>query len=77
VKDNLEIHYEGEHGNGVFMLKPGAFCRIPPGVRHELSNPSKMDETVSLLIQASQEDFDYVPAPFRTIEAALPFSPRT
>jgi hypothetical protein len=30
-----------------------------------------------LLVQASQEGFDYVPAPFRTIEAALPFSPRT
>jgi len=77
VKGNLEIRYEGQDGNGVFMLKLGAFCRMPPGVRHELSNPSKTDETVFLLIQASQEDFDYVPAPFRKIEAALPFSPRS
>ena len=49
VKGNVEIRYEGQHGNGVFVLKPGAFCRVPPGVRHELSNPSKTDETVFLL----------------------------
>ena len=30
VKGNLEIRYEGEHGHGVFVLKPGAFCRMPP-----------------------------------------------
>ena len=77
VKGQLEIRYEGQHGNGVFVLKPGAFCRMPPGVRHELSNPSKTEETIFLLVQASQEGFDYVPAPFRTIEAALRFSPRT
>jgi mannose-6-phosphate isomerase-like protein (cupin superfamily) len=77
VKGNLEIRYEGQHDNGSFVLKPGAFCRMPPGVRHEISNPSKTDETVFLLVQASQEGFDYVPASFRTIEAALPFSPRS
>jgi mannose-6-phosphate isomerase-like protein (cupin superfamily) len=76
VKGNLEIRYEGEHGNGVFALKPGAFCRMRPGVRHELSNPSKTDEACFLLVQALQERFDYMPAPFRTIEPALPFSPR-
>lgn len=64
MKGEVEIRYEGQHGNGLFVLKPGAFCRIPPGVRHEISNPSKTDETVFLLVQASQEDFDYVPVPF-------------
>jgi mannose-6-phosphate isomerase-like protein (cupin superfamily) len=77
VKGNVEIRYEGQHGNGVFVLRPGAFCRMPPGVRHEISNPSKTDEACFLLVQASHEDFDYVPASFRTIDAALPFSPRT
>jgi len=77
VQGDLEIRYEGQHGNGVFVLKPGAFCRMPPDVRHELSNPSKTDETIFLLVQASQEGFDYVPAPFRATEAALSFSPRT
>jgi mannose-6-phosphate isomerase-like protein (cupin superfamily) len=77
VKGNVEIRYEGQHGNGVFVLRPGAFCRMPPGVRHEISNPSKTDEACFLLVQASREDFDYVPASFRTIDAALPFSPRT
>jgi hypothetical protein len=77
VKGNLEIRYKGEHGNDMFVLKPGAVCRMPPGVRHELSKPSKTDETVFLFVQASQEGFDYVAAPFRTIEATLPFSPRS
>jgi len=77
LKGEVEIRYEGQQDSGVFVLKSGAFCRLPPGVRHEISNPSKTDETVFLLVQASQEGFDYVPAPFRTIEAALPFSPRS
>jgi mannose-6-phosphate isomerase-like protein (cupin superfamily) len=77
VKGDVEIRYEGQHGNGVFVLKPGAFCRMPPGVRHEISNPSKTDEACFLLVQASLEGFDYVPASFRTIEPALPFSPRS
>ena len=77
LKGSLEIRYEGQHGSGVFVLKPGAFCRMPPGVRHELSNPSKTEETVFLLVQASQEGLDYAAAPFRMIEAALPFSPRS
>ena len=77
VKGDVEIRYEGQHGNGVVVLKPGAFCRMPPGVRHEVSNPSKTDEAWFLLVQASQEGFDYMPAPFRTIEAALSFSPRS
>jgi len=77
VKGDLEIRYEGQHGNGLFVLKPGASCRMPPGVRHEVSNPSKTDEAFFLLVQASHEGFDYVPVPFRTTEAVLPFSPRT
>jgi mannose-6-phosphate isomerase-like protein (cupin superfamily) len=75
IKGNLEIRYEGESGNGVFVLKPGAFCRVPPGVRHELSNQSKTDETLFLLVQATCSEFDYVSVPFRTMETALPFSP--
>jgi hypothetical protein len=47
---------------------------MPPDVWHEIANPSKTDEACFLLVQASQESFDYVPAPFRTVEAALPFS---
>jgi len=76
VRGELEIRYEGLHGNGLFMLKPGAFCSVPPGVRHEISNPSMTDEAFFLLVHASYEGFDKVPAPFRAIEAALPFSPR-
>ena len=77
VRGELEIRYEDPHGNGLFILKPGAFCSVPPGVRHEVSNPSMTDEAFFLLVHASYEDFDNVPAPFRTSGAALPFSPRS
>ena len=77
VKGELEIRYEGQRGNGLFVLKPGAFCSMPPGVRHEVSNPSKTDEAFFLLVHASYEGLDNVPMPFRATEAALPFSPRT
>jgi len=58
-------------------LKPGAFCSMPPGVRHEVSNPSKTDEALFLIVHASHDGYDYVPVPFRETEAALPFSPRS
>ena len=77
VRGELEIRYEGQHGNGMFLLKPGAFCSVPPGVRHEVSNPSTTDEAFFLLVHASYEGFDSVLAPFCATEAALPFSPRT
>ena len=76
VKGVLEIRYEGAHGDGVFVLKPGAFCSMPPGVRHEVSNPSKTDEAFFLIVHASHEGYDYVPVAFRRTQAALPSSPR-
>jgi len=71
VKGQLEIRYEGRHGNGLFVLKPGAFCSMPPGVRHEVFNPSMTDEGFFLLVHASYEGFDNVPTPFRAMRAAL------
>ena len=76
VVGRLEIRYESHHCSGLFVLKPGAFCSVPPGVRHEVSNPSKTDEALFLLVHASYEGFDHVPLPFRVTEAALAFSPR-
>lgn len=66
VKGELEIRYAGPHGNGRFVLKPGAFCSVPPGVRHTVSNPSKTDEAFFLLVHAEHERYDYVPEPDRT-----------
>ncbi len=77
VKGNIEIRYESQHGNGLFVLKPGAFCSMPPGVRHEVSNPSNTDEAFFLLVHASYEGCDDVLAPFRSTQPALPFSPRS
>jgi mannose-6-phosphate isomerase-like protein (cupin superfamily) len=77
VKGEVQIRYEGQHGNGVFVLKAGAFCSVPPGVRHEVSNPSTMDEALFLLVHAPYDGYDNVPVPLCETEAALPFSPRT
>jgi len=77
VKGDLEIRYEGQRGNGLFVLKPGAFCSMPPGVRHEISNPSKTDAAFFLLVHSPYEGLDIVPVPFRATQAALPFSPIT
>jgi mannose-6-phosphate isomerase-like protein (cupin superfamily) len=71
VKGTLEIRYEGQLGQGTFDLKPGAFCAMPPGVRHEVYNPSTTDEAFFLLVHAPQEGYDFVPVGFRSIAAAL------
>ena len=76
VRGELEIRYEGQHGDGLFVLKPGAFCSMPPGVRHGVTNPSKTEVAFFLIVHASHAGFDYVPVPFRSTEQALPFSPR-
>jgi mannose-6-phosphate isomerase-like protein (cupin superfamily) len=68
----VEIRYEGQWGKGVFVLKPGTFCGMPPGVRHEVFNPSKTHEALFLLVHAPYQNFDVVPAAFRATEAALP-----
>lgn len=71
VKGPLEIRYEGQHGQGVFELKPGAFCAMPPGVRHEVFNPSHAEEAFFLSVDAPHGGYDFVPADFRHIEPAL------
>ena len=77
VKGELEIRYESQHGNGVFVLKPGAFCSMPPGVRHEVSNPSGTEVAFFLLVHAPYDGLDSVPVLFREMQAVLQFSPRS
>ncbi len=72
VKGLLEIRYEGQRGHGTFKLRPGGFCAMPPGVRHEVFNPSASDEAYFLSVHAPHEGYDYVPVDFRLLEAALP-----
>jgi quercetin dioxygenase-like cupin family protein len=74
VKGEIEIRNEGRHGDGLFVLEPGAFCSLPPGVRHEVSNPSKTEVAFLLLVHASYEGLDNLPVAFRATQAALPFS---
>ena len=60
-----EITYEGQHGSGVVALKPGAFCDMPPGVRHEVRNHSATEDAVFLLVHAPWEGYDNIPVELR------------
>ena len=71
VKGMLEIRYEGQHGHGIFELKPGAFCAMPPGVRHEVFNPSPSDEAFFLIVHAPHDGYDFVPVAFKHMQPAL------
>ena len=76
IRGELEIRYEGQHGKGAFVLRPGGFCSMPPGVRHEVSNRSKTEEAFFLVMHAPHEGYDFVAVPFRGMENALSFSPQ-
>jgi mannose-6-phosphate isomerase-like protein (cupin superfamily) len=71
VQGVLEIRYEGQHGQGIFELKPGAFCVMPPGVRHEVFNPSRSEDAFFLSVHAPHDGYDFVPADFKNIAPAL------
>ncbi len=71
VKGVLEIRYEGQQGHGLFELKPGAFCAMPPGVRHEVFNPSKTDEAFFLIVHAPHDGYDFVPVEFKQMQPML------
>ena len=71
VRGLLEIRYEGQHEQGTFELKPGAFCAMPPGVKHEVFNPSATEEAYFLIVHAPHDGYDFVPVDFRHIAAAL------
>ena len=71
IRGLLEIRYEGQHGNGVFELKPGSFCAMPPGVKHEVYNPSSDEEAYFFIVHAPHEGYDFVPVDFRHVRPAL------
>ena len=70
VAGRTEITYEGQHGSGVVMLKPGSFCDMPPGVRHEVRNASSTEDAVFLLVHAPWEGYDNIPVEFRKASAS-------
>ena len=71
IKGLLEIRYEGQHGNGIFQLRPGSFCAMPPGVTHEVYNPSLDAEAFFFIVHAPHEGDDFVPVDFRHLQPAL------
>ncbi|MCC6535303.1 MAG: cupin domain-containing protein [Burkholderiales bacterium] len=70
IRGLLEIRYEGQHGNGMFELRPGAFCAMPPGVKHEVYNPSADEEAYFFIVHAPHEGYDFVPVEFRHLQAS-------
>lgn len=70
IKGLLEIRYEGQHGNGIFELRPGSFCAMPPGVKHEVCNPGA-EEAFFFIVHAPHAGYDFVPVEFRHLQPAL------
>ncbi|MBM3524148.1 MAG: cupin domain-containing protein [Alphaproteobacteria bacterium] len=75
IAGELEIAYEGQQGSGVVRLTPGAFCAMPPGVRHEVRNVSEREEAVFFLVHAPQKGYDNIRVPFRERASAFPPPP--
>lgn len=72
IEGELEIAYEGQQGSGTVRLVPGAFCAMPPGVRHEVRNLSETNEAVFFLVHAPQKGYDNVRVPFRGLASVFP-----
>ena len=72
VAGRAEITYEGQRGAGVVTLKPGAFCDMPPGVRHEVRNVSSTEDAVFLLVHAPWEGYDNIPVELKSARKTKP-----
>jgi mannose-6-phosphate isomerase-like protein (cupin superfamily) len=73
VQGQVDITYEGQQGDGCVALKPGAFCSMPPGVRHEVRNNSSETEAVFILVHAPNSGYDFIPVDMkRSAAAAMP-----
>jgi len=72
IAGEIEIAYEGQQGSGRVMLTPGAFCSMPPGVRHEVRNTSTTEKAVFYLVHAPQTGYDNIRVPFRHFASAFP-----
>ncbi len=71
VEGDIEITYEGQQGSAVVKLKPGAFCAMPPGVRHEVRNVSATAHAKFLLVHAPNKGYDRVAVPFKNYQTAF------
>lgn len=58
-----QIAHERSGDIGRTDLKPGVFCAMPPGVRHEVRNLSDQHDFVYLLIHAPGDGYDHIPTP--------------
>jgi mannose-6-phosphate isomerase-like protein (cupin superfamily) len=72
IAGEIEIAYEGQQGSGRVMLTPGAFCAMPPGVRHEVRNTSATEKAAFYLVHAPQKGYDNIRVPFRRLESVFP-----
>ena len=56
VRGELEVR----SACGAFVLRPGGFCSIPPGVPHEVRNRSDTEDAYLVLVHTPYEHFDLV-----------------
>ena len=65
IEGQVDITYEGQQGDGRIALKAGAFCSMPPGVRHEVRNNGRTD-AVFILVHAPNTGYDFIPVELRS-----------
>lgn len=58
VRGTVNIRYDDGERKAVFVLGPGGFCGVPPGVRHEVRNASRRREALFILVHAPFEGFE-------------------
>ena len=69
IQGQVDITYEGQQGHGCVELKAGAFCSMPPGVRHEVRNNGRED-AVFIIVHAPNTGYDFIPVDLRKTGAS-------
>jgi len=70
IQGRVDITYEGQQGHGCVALTAGAFCSMPPGVRHEVRNNSRDADAVFIIVHAPNTGYDFIPVDLRNTGAA-------
>ena len=56
IEGEMEIRWE----ESCSLLRPGGFCSVPPGARHEVRNPGKERDAYCVLLHSGPGPFDFV-----------------
>ena len=71
IEGQVDITYEGQQGHGCVALKSGAFCSMPPGVRHEVRNNNSDADAVFIIVHAPNAGYDFIPVELTQTRATV------